>query len=55
MLLYICRFSFLLEEERKARLAEGALGEAVLREVQETQTLLGEVRSAFLCSVCCVP
>ena len=50
----------MLEEERQARLAEGALGEAVLREVQDTQTLLGEVccmlcvvRRRVLCVACC--
>lgn len=39
------RLTALLEEERRARREESALGEAVLREVRETQGLLGEVRS----------
>lgn len=40
------RLTALLEEERRARREESALGEAVLREVRETQGLLGEVSSS---------
>lgn len=36
-----------MEEERKARREENAIGEAVLREVRETQGLLGEVKKYF--------
>lgn len=38
------RLASLLEEERRARRAESALGEAVLKEVRETQGLLDEVK-----------
>ncbi|CBJ33436.1 hypothetical protein Esi_0483_0014 [Ectocarpus siliculosus] len=37
------RLTCLLEEERRARREENAMGEAVLREVRETQGLLGEM------------
>ncbi|CAM9558824.1 unnamed protein product, partial [Scytosiphon promiscuus] len=37
------RLASLLEEERRARRVESALSEAVLREVRETQGLLGEI------------
>lgn len=44
------RLILLLDEERSARRAESALSEAVLREVRETQGLLGEVCSNSCCA-----
>lgn len=41
------KWARIVEEERRAGLAETAMGEAVLREVQETQGLLDEVRTSI--------
>lgn len=41
----------MLEEERRARREESAIGEAVLREVRETQGLLGEVSPSYACKL----